>query len=98
MLTITPTAADVLNRARTEKGAPDDSAVRFFATEAVDAEGARLAFKFVESPQAGDTVLTESPIEACVAADVDELIGDATIDTRTTDGDVGLVVRRTPAE
>lgn len=98
MLTITPTAADVLDRARTAKGAPDGSAVRFYTTQAADNDRARLAFKFVESPQAGDMILEESPIEAYVASDVADLIGDATIDTKTTDGDVGLVVRRTEQE
>ncbi len=94
MLTITPTAAGVLNEARTDKGAPDDFGVRFFATTPQESDSARLAFKFVDSPQDGDTVLADSPIEAYVAPDVERLIGDVTVDTRDNGGDLGLVVKR----
>lgn len=94
MLTITPTAASVLDRTRTEKGAPGDFGVRFFTTKPEETEGARLAFKFVASPQAGDVILDDSPIQAYVASDVDALIGDATVDTKENGGDLGLVVRR----
>jgi len=94
MFTITPTAADVLNKARDEKGAPGGFGVRFFTTTAEESDSARLAFSFVESPQEGDTVLAQSPIEAYVAPEVEKVIGDVTVDTKDNGGDVGLVVRR----
>lgn len=95
MLTITPTAATVLTKARTDKGAPDDFGVRFFATEAPESGRAGLAYKFVESPRSDDTILDETAIAAYVAPEVDELIGDVTIDAVPEDGRMELVVRRT---
>jgi Fe-S cluster assembly iron-binding protein IscA len=96
MLTITPTAATVLTKARNEKGAPDDFGVRFFATEATGSDRTRLAFKFVESPQADDTILDEQSIDAYVAPEVETLIGDVIVDAEPEDGRMGLVVRRPP--
>ena len=78
MLNITPTAVTLLNRAKIEKGAPDDFAVRFFATEAADSDRTRLGFRFVDSPKSDDTVVEEDGIKAYVAPEVERLIGETT--------------------
>ncbi len=94
MLTITPTAADILAKTRTQKGAPDAYCVRFYATEE-DASGrTRLAFAFVDLPKAEDTVIDGAAIDAYVAPDVDRLIGDVTVDVKQEADEMGLVVRR----
>ena len=94
MLTITPTAVDILTRTRIDKGAPEDHGVRFYTT-GQDASGqARLAFTFVESPREDDTVLESAPIKAYVDPDVDRLIGDVTVDARQQGEEMSLVVRR----
>lgn len=99
MLTITPTAATILSKARTEKGAPADYGVRFYATTSNESpERARLAFKFVPTPGADDTVIDEQGIDAYVAPEVDQLIGDVVVDARDHDGRMNLVVRRTPRQ
>lgn len=94
MLTVTPTAATILTRARTEKGAPDTFGVRFYAAEADGSDRARLAFTFVESAKPDDTVLEGLSIDACVAPDVEQRIGDAIIDAEQGDAGLKLVVRR----
>ncbi len=94
MLTITPPAADILTKARTQKGAPDAYGVRFYATEEDGSGRARLAFAFVESPKEQDTVIDGAVIDAYVAPDVDRLIGDVTVDVKQEGGQMGLVVRR----
>jgi Fe-S cluster assembly iron-binding protein IscA len=98
MLTITPTATTVLTEARTDKGAPDDFGVRFYATRTDDSDRARLAFKFVASPGEEDTVLDDAGIQAYVAPEVEQLIGDVTIDALQKDGSMGLVVKRAPKQ
>lgn len=98
MLTITPTATTVLTEARTDKGAPDDFGVRFYATRTDDSDRARLAFKFVGSPGEGDTVLDDAGIRAYVAPEVEQLIGDVVVDARRNDGGMGLVVKRSSKE
>ena len=98
MLTITPTATTVLTEARTDKGAPDDFGVRFYTTQTDDSDRARLAFKFVASPGEGDTVLDEAGIQAYVGPEVEQLIGDVTIDAHQKDGSMGLVVKRASKE
>ena len=94
MLTITPTAAGVLDKTRFERGASTSARVRFFTTRHEADGGARLAFAFVDTPQDGDTILTEAPIDACVAPEVEEMIGDVTVDTKDDDDGLGLVVKR----
>jgi Fe-S cluster assembly iron-binding protein IscA len=95
MLTITPTAATILTKARKEKGAPADYGVRFYATTTEESsERARLAFKFVPTPGADDTIIDETEIDAYVAPEVDELIGDVVIDARDHDGQMDLVAKR----
>lgn len=99
MLMITPTAATVLSAARTEKGVPSDYGVRFFATSTADSDQARLAFNFVASPQPDDTVLKDGDIEAYVAPEVNDVIGDVVIDAETVGERKDLVVRRpTPTD
>lgn len=93
MLTITPTAADVLTRTRTEKGAPDDYAVRFHTAEEDSSGQPRLAFTFVDSPGDDDTVIDGEVIDAYVAPEVDRLVGDATVDTEKMGDQIGLVIR-----
>lgn len=95
MLTITPTAAELLTKTRTQKGAPEDHGVRFYTASEDGSDRARLAFAFVEAPKDDDTVIDAKAIEAYVAPEVDRLIGDATVDTRQQGDEVGLVVRRT---
>jgi Fe-S cluster assembly iron-binding protein IscA len=94
MLTITPMAETALTNARTEKGAPDDYGVRFFATTEPESEKARLAFKFVESPQPDDTVMSDGSIEAYVAPEVNEVMGDIIVDAVAEGGVSDLVLRR----
>jgi Fe-S cluster assembly iron-binding protein IscA len=94
VLTITPNAATVLDRARTEKGAPDDHGVRFYTTEEEGSGRTRLAFAFVDSPKDDDSVVEGSTIEAFVSPDVDRLIGDVTVDVKQEGDQMGLVVRR----
>jgi Fe-S cluster assembly iron-binding protein IscA len=95
MLTITPTAADILTRARSQNGAPDDYGVRFHTAEDDGSGQARLAFTFVESPGNEDTIIDADVIDAYVAPDVERLIGDVTVDVETMGDQVGLVVRPT---
>ena len=94
MLTVTPTASTLLTRARSEKGAPDSYGVRFDTTETHDSDGARLAFTFVESARPNDTVLDGLRIAACVASDVEQRIGDVTVDAEQGEAGLKLVVRR----
>ncbi len=94
MLTITPTAMHVLTQTRVQKGAPEDYGVRFYTTSAEGADGARLAFAFVDAPKADDTALADTTIDAWVAPDVERLIGDVTVDARQQGDQMGLVVRR----
>ena len=98
MLTITPAAAKALTKARSEKGAPQGFGVRFFAAEEPGSERARLAFKFVESAKPEDSILNGLGIDACVAPEVETLIGDVTIDAEPRNGRSGLVVRRAPQQ
>jgi Fe-S cluster assembly iron-binding protein IscA len=95
MLTITPTAADILTKTRSDKGAPEGYGVRFYTTTVEEDSGrARLAFAFVDAPKEDDTVLDDTGIEAYVAPEVDRLIGDVTVDARQQGEEMGLVVRR----
>lgn len=94
MLTITPNAASILNKARTEKGAPEDHGVRFYTTEEQGSGRTRLAFAFVDSPREDDTVIDGGAIEAYVSPDVDRLIGDVTVDVKEEGDRMGLVVKR----
>ena len=98
MLTITPTAETILARARTEKDAPAEYAIRFYATRTDDSDRSRLAFKFVAQPNEDDAVISETDIAAYVAPEVEELIGDVVIDGREKGGRMNLVVRRSPQE
>ena len=95
MLTITPTAADILTRTRSAKGAPEGYGVRFYTTTVEEDSGrARLAFAFVDAPKENDTILDGAAIDAYVSPDVDRLIGDVTVDARQQGEEMGLVVRR----
>jgi len=94
MLTMTPTAASALTKARSDTGAPSTYGVRFFASSPTPTQGARLAFEFVESPQPDDSITNESGLQAFVAPEVDELIGDATVDVETNGRHSELVLRR----
>ncbi len=98
MLTITPAATEALVKARSEKGAPEGFGVRFFASEEAGSDRARLAFKFVESAKPEDIVLVGLGIDACVAPEVETLIGDVTIDAESQNGRSGLIVRRAPQQ
>jgi Fe-S cluster assembly iron-binding protein IscA len=95
MLTITPMAETALTNARAEKGAPDDYGVRFFTTKKPESDKARLAFKFVDAPQPDDTVITDGRIEAYVAPEVSEVLGDVVVDA-TAEGGLGDLVLRRP--
>jgi Fe-S cluster assembly iron-binding protein IscA len=94
MLTMTPTAAEALAEARSAKGAPDDYAVRFFASTK-GSDKVRLKYHFVAEPRPGDEVMRESGLEAFVAPEIEELIGDIVIDVETNGQRAALVLRRT---
>lgn len=94
MLTLTPTAATALTRARSQAGAPTSYGVRFFASAPLPSETARLAFDFVEAPEPADAVTEEGGLKAFVAPEVDELVGDAVVDVETAGQQSSLVLRR----
>jgi Fe-S cluster assembly iron-binding protein IscA len=94
MLTLTPTAAMALKRARSQAGAPSNYGVRFFASAPLTSQTARLTLDFVESPEPADAVTEEDGLKAYVAPEVEQLVGDAVVDVETAGQQANLVLRR----
>jgi len=94
VFTITPPAMDVLSQTRIQKGAPEGYGVRFYTTSEQGSDAARLAFAFVDAPEADDTTIADTAMDAWVAPDVERLIGDVVVDVRQQGDQMGLVVRR----
>lgn len=97
MLKLTDGAAQVLTTARADLGAPDTHGVRFY-TPGEDAPGegqARLAFDFVAGPGENDTVDEVSGLKTFVAPEVNDALGNATIDVEQS-GDQARLVLHSP--
>ena len=96
MLKVTPNAAAALTAARTETGAPDTHGIRFFAATSAQApdQPGRLAFDFVASPEPNDAVAEQSGLKTYVAPEVQDAVGDATVDIEEIGDEAHLVLRR----
>lgn len=92
MLKVTPDAASALSSVRAEAGAPDTYGVRFFSTRGPD-ESPQLAFDFVAEPQSEDVIGEESGLRTFTAPDVEQLVGEATVDLDQSGSQANLVVR-----
>ena len=94
MLTVTPNAQTTLTARRAEKGAPETYGVRFYTKQTEDGGMSRLAFNFVPAPKPDDTVIKDGNLQAFVAPEVEESIGDVVVDVRDESGTPSLVVKR----
>ena len=96
MLTVTPNAQTTLTARRAEKGKPETYGVRFYTKQTEDEGMIRLAFNFVPAPKPDDTVIKDGDLQAFVAPEVDETIGNVVVDVRDESGAPSLVVKRVP--
>ncbi len=97
MLKLTDGAAKVLTNARADLGAPDTHGVRFYTPGEDAAQGgqARLAFDFVAEPSEHDAVDEVSGLKTYVAPEVNDIVGDATIDVEQSGDQARLVLHPT---
>ena len=90
MFSLTANATTELAAARVASGIPESWGIRFFAPVAGQAG---VTFAFVDSPEPGDVVGGSAQLHTYVAAEVNERIGDATVDFRTVDGRSSVSIR-----
>lgn len=90
MFSLTANATTELKAARIASGIPDTWGIRFFPPVAGKAG---VTFAFVDSPEANDVVGGSDQLHTYVAAEVNERIGDATVDFKTVDGRSNLTIR-----
>ncbi len=90
MFSLTSNATTELKAARIASGIPDTWGIRFFAPIAGKAG---VTFAFVDSPQPNDIVGGSVQLRTYVATDVNERIGDATVDFKTIDGRPNMTIR-----
>lgn len=91
MLTMTPSAAELVNHAREEQGLPDHFCLRVFAAPSQD--GTPVKLSFTEGPAEGDAVAETQGNRVFVSAELAEPLSDAVMDTTETPEGVGLVFR-----
>jgi Fe-S cluster assembly iron-binding protein IscA len=95
MLTITHDAADLLVHMRRVADAPDTFGARLFAaTPPGGGGGPSIAVAFVPEAEPGDKVTEQEGLTAYVAADVVDVLDEATLDASPADGGEELVIRR----
>jgi Fe-S cluster assembly iron-binding protein IscA len=94
MLTITHDAADLLVHMRHVADAPDTFGARFFAAAPPGGGGPNIAVAFVSEAEPGDKVTEQEGLTAYVAADVVDVLDEATVDASPADGGEELVIRR----
>ena len=94
MLKLTPNAAATLTAARADSGTPDTFGVRFFTSNSPSSDRPGFAMEFVALPEPGDASLQEHGLKVYVAPEVSQIVGEATVDVETVDGQSQLVLRR----
>jgi Fe-S cluster assembly iron-binding protein IscA len=94
MLTITHDAADLLVHMRHVADAPDTFGARLFAATPPGGGAPSIAVAFVPEAEPGDKVTEQEGLTAYVAADVVDVLDEATLDASPADGGEELVIRR----
>lgn len=92
MLSMTSTAASVLETVRQQQGLPDTSVIRVFPTPTEN--GLEVDIGFVPGPVEGDQVLESEGTTLCVDPDLAEPLADTVIDAEQTPEGPQLVLRR----
>jgi iron-sulfur cluster assembly protein len=92
MLTITRSAANVLDSVRHEQELPESFVVRVFAKPTTD--GLEVDITFEPGPAEGDQVLESEGTTLCVDPDLVEPLADTVIDAEQTPQGPQLVFRR----
>ena len=90
MFSLTANATTELKAARIASGIPDTWGIRFYPPIAGKAG---VTFQFVDSPQPDDVVGGSDQLHTYVALEVNERIGDATVDFKTVDGHPNMTIR-----
>jgi Fe-S cluster assembly iron-binding protein IscA len=94
MLTITHDAADLLVHMRQVADAPDTFGARLFAATPPGGGAPTIAVAFVPEAEPDDEVTEQEGFTAYVAADVLDVLNEATLDASPADGGEELVIRR----
>jgi Fe-S cluster assembly iron-binding protein IscA len=94
MLTITHDAAEMLVQMRHVADAPDTFGARLFAATPPGGGARSIAVAFVPEAEPGDKVTEQEGLTAYVAADVADVLDEATLDASPADGGEELVIRR----
>ena len=90
MFSLTANATAELTAARIASGIPETWGIRFYAPIAGQAG---VTFTFVDIPEPTDIVGGSAQLHTYVAAEVNERIGDATVDLRIVDGRSSMSIR-----
>ncbi len=92
MLTLSPTAATMLNDTRGQRGIPDDATLRI-APSADDQQGS-ISLGFVDTPFDGDQTGEAHGLPYCVDSQIAPALDEATIDVQGAGDEAHLVVVR----
>jgi Fe-S cluster assembly iron-binding protein IscA len=91
MLSITSSAAEIVNTARAQQGVPEHFGLRVFPEQT--AEGVRVQLAFSEGPVEGDLVSEAADTPLYVAPELAEPLAGTVIDAEDGPGGGGLVFR-----
>jgi Fe-S cluster assembly iron-binding protein IscA len=92
MLSMTTSAASVLDTVREQQGIPEQFVVRVFPNPTVN--GLEVQMSFAPEPAEGDQVTETEGTKLCVHPDLAEPLADTVIDAEQTPEGPELVLRR----
>jgi Fe-S cluster assembly iron-binding protein IscA len=92
MLTLTPTAAAVLDETRTRQGIPDDTTLRVASAPADNGDQAGITIGFVDQPIEGDHTGEAHGMSYCVSPEVADALSDAQLDVQREGEESHLVL------
>lgn len=90
LLTLSPTAATMLDGARGQRGVPEDATLRI--APSTDGQHGSISLGFVDDPFDGDQTGDAHGLPYCVAPEVAPTLEEATIDVQGSGEDAHLVV------
>ncbi len=91
MLTLSPTAAAVLDETRSRQGIPGEATLRVASAPAENGQEAGISIGFVDRPMSGDLTAEAHGMSYCVAPEVADALDQAAIDIER-DGDESRLV------
>lgn len=92
MLSMTSSAADVVDTIREEQGVPESFALRVFPEDTPD--GTQIQLAFTSTPAEGDLVTETEGTKVYVSSELVEPLAEAVIDTEDTEQGEALIVRK----